>query len=145
MIVYYRGQKYSRRQFGDRLCCWLMSACCRSCQQTHRCWIFISLLNVTQRLADYQPVTKRASTFLLMLFIISIDSYLFASTINRMHNNSVSRYRENTFLLPCANFIQKKNSLKTPVFSTIALIYGRRSQKWLLIECTNIYYGKVLK
>ena len=57
----------------DRLYCWLMSACCRSCQQ---------------RIAVYQHVTKPVSTFLLMLFIISIY-YSFVETIRRIHNNYV--------------------------------------------------------
>ena len=75
------------------------------------CWCYLSAYwNVTRRLADYQPVTKRISTFLLMLFIISIYySYLFMAFIHRMHNNSVCQGLEKTtFLLPCANFTQKK-------------------------------------
>ena len=169
-IVYYRGQKYSRWQnlvtgstadlchpvadpVSKRIAAGYLSAywtwlyVSRTISLLRNvsvrfCWCYFSpYWNVTRRLANYQPVTKRVSTFLLMIFIISIYySYLFVATIDRMHNNSVCQgLMKTTFLLSCANFIQKELE-KNFVFSTIALIYWCRGQKWLLIECAIIYF-----
>ena len=95
---------------------------------------------MTRRLADYHPVTKRVSTFSADIILSIYYSYLFTATIHRMYNNSICQGLGKNTLFIIANFIQKKNK-KT--FYLIALIYCRRRQKWLLIECVNIYYGKV--